>query len=90
MGGRLGDSRFQMWIRPRGPLLARMPSTQGMPLNPRIAAPLAAPTPHHGGPPTRPGGFHESSYELKSGLEITESSWPDEEPTTQPGPPPER
>ena len=26
----------------------------------------------------RAGGFHESSYELKNGLEISESEWPTE------------
>jgi hypothetical protein len=31
----------------------------------------------------RAGGFHESSYELKTGLEICESEWPDE--VTVPG-----
>jgi hypothetical protein len=31
----------------------------------------------------RAGGFHESSYELKSGLEISESEWPAD--TTIPG-----
>jgi hypothetical protein len=32
----------------------------------------------------RAGGFHESSYELKNGLEVSESEWPGE--TTIPGP----
>ena len=27
---------------------------------------------------TPPGGFHESSYELTQGLQITESEWPDD------------
>jgi hypothetical protein len=31
----------------------------------------------------RAGGFHESSYELRSGLEINESDWPQD--TTIPG-----
>jgi membrane-bound lytic murein transglycosylase B len=31
----------------------------------------------------RAGGFHESSYELRSGLEISESEWPPD--TTIPG-----
>lgn len=30
-----------------------------------------------------PGGFHESSYELQHGLQITESAWPDD--VTVPG-----
>ena len=32
---------------------------------------------------SRDGGFHESSYELSHGLEISESEWPEE--TTIPG-----
>jgi hypothetical protein len=65
-----------------------MPSTSGQPLNPRVPLPLeTAPsgTAPDSGPVTRPGGFHESSYELKNGLEVSESSWPDEEETTIPG-----
>jgi len=31
----------------------------------------------------RAGGFHESSYELRLGLDISESEWPDD--TTVPG-----
>jgi hypothetical protein len=31
----------------------------------------------------RSGGFHESSYELQLGLEVSESEWPDD--TTIPG-----
>lgn len=31
----------------------------------------------------RAGGFHESSYELKQGLDVTESDWPPE--VTVPG-----
>jgi hypothetical protein len=31
----------------------------------------------------RAGGFHESSYELKQGLDVTESEWPPD--TTVPG-----
>lgn len=27
---------------------------------------------------TRAGGFHESSYELRLGLEVSESAWPDD------------
>lgn len=32
----------------------------------------------------RAGGFHESSYELRLGLDISESEWPED--TTVPGP----
>jgi hypothetical protein len=31
----------------------------------------------------RAGGFHESSYELQSGLQVSESEWPDD--VTVPG-----
>lgn len=31
----------------------------------------------------RAGGFHESSYELQLGLDVSESEWPDD--TTVPG-----
>jgi hypothetical protein len=71
--------------------MARMPSTRARPLNPRAAPPPGARVPAQ--PPAadtqdpdldsrakqaRAGGFHESSYELKSGLEVSESEWPDE------------
>jgi|APDOM4702015248_1054824.scaffolds.fasta_scaffold15693_2 hypothetical protein len=72
--------------------MARMPSTRAQPLNPRAAPPPGARAPAQ--PPAadtqeaddldsrtkqaRAGGFHESSYELKSGLEVNESEWPDE------------
>lgn len=35
------------------------------------------------GEDSRAGGFHESSYELQNGLQITESEWPDD--VTVPG-----
>lgn len=31
----------------------------------------------------RAGGFHESSYELQAGLQVSESEWPDD--VTMPG-----
>lgn len=56
---------------------------------PAQTAPPSAPLPvHAAGTPTpierdtadelaaRAGGFHESSYELNSGLEVSESDWP--------------
>lgn len=51
----------------------------------RAAKGAAAPAPD-GAPrdvAARAGGFHESSYELQSGLQITESEWPDD--VTVPG-----
>lgn len=61
------------------------------------AAPAASPVPPAAPPPAaanddpvereaelaRAGGFHESSYELRSGLDINESDWPPD--TTIPG-----
>lgn len=71
--------------------MARMPSTRAQPLNPRAAPPPGARAPAQSPPvesedpaldigakQARAGGFHESSYELKSGLEVNESEWPDE------------
>ena len=81
----LSDSN-DMWFRQRPLTQARMPSMRPHPLNPRApavpaeAAAAAAPTvaaPRPAAlPPARAGGFHESSYELNSGLEISESEWP--------------
>lgn len=71
--------------------MARMPSSRARPLNPRAAPPpgarIAALPPaadaedlelDNRAKQARAGGFHESSYELKSGLEVSESEWPDE------------
>jgi hypothetical protein len=46
------------------------PAAQADPVEARAAA-------------ARAGGFHESSYELQLGLEVSESEWPDD--TTMPG-----
>jgi hypothetical protein len=97
------DSCKTMFRGPRPRALARMPSTQAYPLNPRAAPPVGVPMeasqvkgsdnprmPIDGAvlkpsasdldlesaqARARAGGFHESSYELKQGLEITESEW---------------
>lgn len=71
-----------------------MPSTRAQPLNPQAPKPpdgAAAPSPealaellaageealaHERA--VRAGAFHESSYELRTGLEINESEWPEE------------
>jgi len=69
-----------------------MPSLRHPALNPR--APTAPPRPAVAqGPTPEPpgdakavsadGGFHESSYELQHGLQITESAWPED--VTVPG-----
>jgi len=79
--------------------MARMSSTRNRATGPgpAVAAPPAAKAPATQVPPAaendeqmrdpteaaRPGGFHESSYELKNGLEVRESEWPAD--TTIPG-----
>jgi hypothetical protein len=48
------------------------------------AAAAAAPDPVEArAAAARAGGFHESSYELRLGLDVSESEWPDD--TTVPG-----
>ncbi len=78
--------------------MARMPSSRAHPLNPRAVPPpgaplpavrtvspaLAAATDETTAHLPRGGGFHESSYELNSGLDVIESEWPDG--CTVPGP----
>ncbi len=72
-----------------------MPSMRPHALNPR-APPAAAKPTAPASPPqpasvtesdaevvARAGGFHESSYELQHGLQISESAWPDD--VTVPG-----
>lgn len=46
-------------------------------------APNTSPDGERGTDAVRAGGFHESSFELQSGLQITESDWPDD--VTVPG-----
>jgi hypothetical protein len=75
-----------------------MPSMRPFPLNPRAPANRAAPAapPVNLAPLPPPaaaqsdgeevapaGGFHESSYELQQGLQVSESDWPDD--LTMPG-----
>jgi hypothetical protein len=86
-----------MWSKPRPAVKARMPSTRAQPLNPRAVPARAlkpAGTPAPAPPETpaeardrakRAGGFHESSYELQQGLEVTESEWSDDIDITTPG-----
>jgi hypothetical protein len=52
-------------------------------LPPRRPAAPASPSPATAEDRARAGGFHESSYELKNGLEVNESEWPPD--TTIPG-----
>jgi hypothetical protein len=87
-----------MWIPTLHPLLARMPSMRPQPSAPAAAArgqpahkTPAAPTPADANEPPlteeeqreRAGGFHESSFELRSGVDVLETEWPDD--TTIPG-----
>lgn len=65
---------------PRAPDPARpasAPASAATPLTRQTAIAEAA---HEA---VRAGGFHESSYELQHGLQITESEWPDD--VTVPG-----
>lgn len=83
-----------MWFKPRPSTLARMPSTRAQPLNPRAPQPpdgAAAPSsalvaalfvageqaPARDSA-VQAGAFHESSHELRTGLEVCESEWPEE------------
>jgi hypothetical protein len=84
-----------MLMKPLYPPQARMPSMRPQPTatarveikrKPPAAVPAAPPVE----PPSseeqeraRAGGFHESSYELKTGMDILETDWPDD--TTIPG-----
>jgi len=91
-GPHLRDIWGAMWIRPTRLMLARMPSMRPPPTPPAPAggkrkpsegpSKPAAPEPQ---PPLseedekkRAGGFHESSYELRTGMDVFESEWPDD------------
>jgi hypothetical protein len=83
-----------MWFKSRPRTLARMPSTRAQPLNPRASqapgGPAAPPdalastgqalveASLERERATQAGAFHESSYELRAGLEVNESEWPEE------------
>jgi hypothetical protein len=84
----LRDIRVVMWIRPRHQPLARMPSMRPQPTAPAPGSVKdmqrrRAPQPTQPSPLTEEeaqlaGGFHESSYELRTGMDIVESDWPDD------------
>lgn len=61
------------------------PPASAVPAGQRTArgAATGAPDSENSDDAVRAGGFHESSYELQSGLQITESEWPDD--VTVPG-----
>ncbi|HET9977098.1 MAG TPA: hypothetical protein VFQ20_06655 [Burkholderiaceae bacterium] len=83
-----------MWFKVRPHALARMPSTRAQPFNPRapeapagvsaaasalVAALFVSDEEAQARESAvQAGAFHESSYELRTGLEISESEWPEE------------
>jgi hypothetical protein len=85
----LRDIQVAMWIRPNRLPLARMPSLRP-PATPPAPGSVADMQQRKGPQPTLPpplnaeeeallaGGFHESSYELRAGVDILESDWPDD------------
>ncbi len=92
----LRDSQAVMWSRPNRLPLARMPSMRPPPTSPSPApGSVKDMQQRKGTQPTLPpplseeqeaqlaGGFHESSYELRTGMDLFESSWPDD--VTMPG-----
>lgn len=64
--------------------MARMPSSRNRPsLNPRLASLPPAHAQDDAEPDerekaARAGGFHESSFDLAHGLEVSVSEWPEE------------
>lgn len=70
------------------PLNPQLPASPASPARSPVApaaataAPAAAPTQDEADntaeDEARVGGFHESSYELQHGLQISESDWPDD------------
>jgi hypothetical protein len=89
LGPHLRDIHVAMWIRPNRLPLARMPSMRPAPTPPAPGS-VADMQQRKGPQPTLPppltdeeeallaGGFHESSYELRTGVDIVESDWPDD------------
>ena len=88
-GPHLRDICTVMWIRPNRLPLARMPSMRPPPTSPTPGS-VKDMQQRKGAQPTLPpplseeeeaqlaGGFHESSYELRTGMDMFESSWPDD------------
>jgi hypothetical protein len=89
LGLHLRDIHAAMWIRPNRQMLARMPSMRPPPTPPAPGS-VKDMQQRKGPQPTLPpplseeeeaqlaGGFHESSYELRTGMDIVESDWPDD------------
>jgi hypothetical protein len=97
LGRGLRDIRL-MWIRPNRTVQARMPSMRPLPApsppslarsrpdaqgpsEPQLPVQRTQPTPDEEA--RARGGFHESSYELRTGMDLLEGDWPDD--TTLPG-----
>ena len=59
------------------------PAAPRAPAMPACAAPPASDDDTPAEKAARAGGFHESSYELQHGLQVSESEWPDD--VTVPG-----
>jgi hypothetical protein len=87
----LRDIYASMWIRPGRQIQARMPSMRPPATSPapgsvadmqqrRTAPPPTPPAPssEEEEKKKRAGGFHESSYELRTGMDVLESGWPDD------------
>ena len=87
----LRDIHASMWIYPNRQMQARMPSMRPQPSStPPVPGSVPDMQQRRAAPPTLPpplseeeqrrlaGGFHESSYELKTGMDIVESDWPED------------
>jgi len=80
-------------INPRAPVAPARPSSPAEPVRgvaraqpqprPQVQPQPAAPPQNAANEEKREGGFHESSYELNHGLQVSESDWPDD--VTVPG-----
>jgi hypothetical protein len=87
-GPHLRDIHTAMWIKPNRLMLARMPSMRPPPSAPApgsVADMRQRKRPQPTTPPLSEeeeaelaGGFHESSYELRTGMDMFESEWPDD------------
>ena len=88
-GPHLRDIWAAMWIRPDRLLFARMPSMRPLPTSPapgsvkdmqqrKSPQPTLPPPLSEEEEAQLAGGFHESSYELRTGVDIFESTWPDD------------
>ena len=72
---RLSPARSAAAVQP--PLVATAPS-EAAPPETLVPAPVADEDQDSATAAARAGGFHESSYELQHGLQVSESEWPDD------------